>query len=182
MKTSIVTFVSLVAGSFSASAYSIDFNSFQSTSLVPSSSALGQGAAGDPLVHTSYLYDVPGYGMVEIRPLNGSELEVNQKFTNTPDQPINALEFQHLETVSVSFTGETPLDVDFDFVGVSLNESLSVTGISAVPGSTNYVLEFDTQVQDGEAALRSISWTAVPEPSTAILGSLSLLGLLVRRR
>jgi hypothetical protein len=64
--------------------------------------------------------------------------------------------------------------------GVNYTTSGSITGFHNAPGGAN---DFETfRVEAGSTTSRIDAVTVVPEPSVALLGSLSLLGLLRRRR
>lgn len=182
MKTPHLLTALICGGITSASAFTVDFTQhFRAATLAGVNSASGSSLP----FNTPIVVDVPGYGNVEFQigripapALNSAT--VTQRFTNDSSDPINALEFKDDTAISVSFTGAVPLNVDFDFVGVGLGEKFAISKSS----EQIYGLSFTESagVLDAQAGLRSISFNAVPEPSSALLSSLAALGLLRRRR
>lgn len=152
--------------SMSASAFTVDFNAL-SGAIFSSSSP------------NSISVPIAGYGDVVLTAELGSTLEVNEEFTNDLGDMITAVRFDGSDAVTVQFNGSTPLNVDFDYVGISVGENLNA---SATSSPTSFDLAFSSADPDAAAGLRSISFDSVPEPSTALLGCVSLLGLLRRQR
>lgn len=173
MKAHIPAFAFLAATSLSASAFSVDFNDLLGQTIQNPVSASG---AVDR-------FEIPvlGYGTVTIFANLGETLTVGQSFSNDTNT-INALEFEHTDSITVRFNGPTALNVDFDYVGVSFGDDFDLIAIGTPPLNVDYIVEFETTLANGTGGLRAISFDAVPEPSTALLGGLSLLGLLRRRR
>ncbi len=170
MNVHISTFALLAATSFSASAFSVDFTDLLGQTIQNPTTANGNPDRFD--------LNVPGYGSVTILANLGETLTVGQSFSNDTTS-ITALEFNDADAVTVRFNGFQAINVDFDFVGVSFGDDFD---LSLVGGTDDFLVEFETTISAGSAGLREISFDAVPEPSTALLGGLSLLSLLRRRR
>lgn len=154
--TTALAAAALVAVSTSADAFTFDFVANVGQALPP-----------------NLVIDVPGYGDVEISPLGGSTLQVGTQFMSG-GSPAASLEFTSGDVISVKFLGALLTDVDFDFVDVSPGEGF------AVNGTPN---EFTVQLNGigNGAGLKEVTFQAVPEPGSAVLG-LASLGLLALRR
>lgn len=172
MKAYPLTSALFAATSLSASAFSVDFNDLVGQTIQ------NPAAAGE-LNRFEIL--VPGYGSVTILANSGKTLALGQSFSNDTTT-INSLEFDDEDSVTVRFNGPTAINIDFDYVGFSFGDDFDVIAVANPSMDTDYIIQFETTLQDGSAALREISFDAVPEPSTALLCGLSLLGLLRRRR
>lgn len=172
MKASSLFSLVILCGALQASAFSVDFTSNLGTVL---------SNPDQPGSVSSMEIAVPGYGNVTIFANQNTTAVVGQSFSNDNDT-ITALEFDDGDTVTVRFDGPTALNVDFDYVGVSFGDDFDLVGIGAPPLNTLFVLEFETDVAGGTGGLRSISFDAVPEPSSALLSGLAVLTLLRRRR
>jgi hypothetical protein len=72
-----------------------------------------------------------------------------------------------------------PLNVDFEYSGVSVGEFFVAT--QDAMNSKAFLLTLNG-TQTGAAGLQSISWNAVPEPTSALLGVLGGAVLVLRRR
>ncbi len=118
---------------------------------------------------------VPGYGPVQFTPLAGSALVVGTKY-QTGGVPTPSLEFDSGEIVLVSFLGPVVSDLSFDFIDVSPGESMNVN-----PGGAN---AFTVQLTGGSngAGLQEITFSAVPETSTGMLGMVAATLCFARRR
>lgn len=144
---------------FHANAFTLDFVGVNGATLPPS-----------PLV-----INVFGYGEVSFAPGFGSALEVGNQYQNDAGTVRTSLEMDANESIVVTFLGADPLNVDFDIIGLGVGESVGLVQLS----STSFIVS--AQGGDG-AGLQSVSWGAVPEPSSAFLGSAGALLLALRRR
>ncbi|MGJ8696994.1 MAG: hypothetical protein ACSHYF_11805 [Verrucomicrobiaceae bacterium] len=198
MKTLILLTALICGGITTASAFTVDF----SQHLGATTRYIGPGLAppGSPVppaTITPIIVNVPGYGDIEFQVEFSNDLgpkvsvenyhaTVTQEFTNQSPDPINALAFSHQTKVSMSFKGSTPVDIDFDFVGVGLGEEFDLVKVDDHNGTIEFSsiagLIDPTKGEGNQAGLRSVSFNAVPEPTSALFGSLALLGLLSRRR
>jgi hypothetical protein len=111
MKTKLPLIAALSCGMCATgSAFTLDFVGLLGTSLPP-----------NPLTIT-----IPGYGDVNFAAGNGSTLVINDAYENDNGFGAPSLSFDQNEVVLVTFKGLKPLNVDFDFVGVSVGESFTV--------------------------------------------------------
>lgn len=165
MKTKTTLVAALLCGlSASSGAFTLDFTGFEGTELPPSILQIA----------------VPGYGDVRFEAIGGSTLIVDSSHMNDDGSAAPSLSFNRGESVKVTFLGNQPLDTNFDYVGISVGEYF-VSGVDPV-NSQAYVLTMNASgVSDG-AGLYAVSWNAVPEPSTAILGAVAGLGFILLRR
>jgi len=163
MKTTIALAIASLCGLTAvSSAFTLDFVGYDGTTLPP-----------NPLV-----INVPGYGDVRFDAGTGSSLVVNSAYQNDNGSAAPSLSFDQGDALQVTFLGKQPLHVDFDFVGVSPGESFNVQ--PDLFKSQTYLLNLQG-AGDG-AGLYAISWTQVPEPSSALLGVLGTSILVLRRR
>ncbi|MGC4016538.1 MAG: PEP-CTERM sorting domain-containing protein [Luteolibacter sp.] len=163
MKTTIALAIASLCGSVAVSkGFTLDFVGYEGTTLPP-----------NPLV-----INVPGYGDVRFDAANGSALEVNSAYQNDNGSAAPSLSFGQGEALLVTFLGAEPLNVDFDFVGVSSGESFTVQ--PDLFKSQSFIINL--QGSGDGAGLFAISWTQVPEPSSAMLGALGTAALVLRRR
>ncbi len=144
-----------------SSAFTIDFNS-----------------SGTFLPNTPQVINVPGYGNVTFTAASNSTLPVGSTYLNDNGFGAPAVLFENGEGLQVTFNAAPPLNVDFDFVGVSAGEDFTLHPDLFTPQT--YILTFAGQ-GDG-AGLYQISWNSVPEPSSAFLGLVGVAGLVLRRR
>lgn len=140
-----------------ASAFSLDFTGVAPGTTIPP----------NPLT-----ISVPGYGNVTFEALIGSNLVV-QPVSGTP-----AIAFDQEEGLRISFEGVGITDVSFAYVGVSIGESFLVT---PDPNVANQFIMTLQGSGDG-AGLSGVTWNAVPEPSSALLGVIGASLLVLRRR
>ncbi|MDP3851140.1 MAG: hypothetical protein Q8Q59_11595 [Luteolibacter sp.] len=121
---------------------------------------------------------IPGYGELVFETGLGSTLVVNSAYLNDNGFGAPALDFDQNEAVKITFAGLEPLNVDFDFVGVSSGESFVVQKDLFTPQA--FLVTF--QGGGDGAGLYAISWNAVPEPASATLGMIGAMMLVLRRR
>ena len=123
---------------------------------------------------------VPGYGELIFEAVAGTTLPVNSLYENDNGFGGPSLSFDQNETVKISFNGLEPLNVDFDFVGVSNGESFVVQKDLFTPQAFLVSLQGEG---DG-AGLYAISWNteAIPEPTSALLGLVGTAVFAFRRR
>ncbi|MBB5351726.1 hypothetical protein HNR46_001965 [Haloferula luteola] len=115
---------------------------------------------------------VPGYGDVQFVAGYGTVLEVGTTLGTS------ALQLDAGEFVTVSFLGSTATDVSFNLAGLSPGEAYPTI---LQTGANTYLVS--SQTGTNGAGIASMTFNAtVPEPSSALLGMLGGLGLLVRRR
>ncbi|MGJ8697878.1 MAG: PEP-CTERM sorting domain-containing protein [Verrucomicrobiaceae bacterium] len=194
MKTSALLAGLAVCGSTTAHAFTVDFSSHLGSSTTY---ILGDLDPGPPSL-VPIVVNVPGYGDVEFQILrsvdSGPQLSgesyrstVTTEFTNEAPEPIPALGFSDQTRVEVTFKGDLPINIDFDYVGVGLGEDFALSN-GTPPDGNHIVIDFSSIAGPtpsggpNQAGLRSISFEAVPEPSSALLGGIALLGLLRRKR
>lgn len=114
---------------------------------------------------------VVGYGTLVFSTLPGQTITIN----NTHGAVAANLDAG--ETLAVTFVGD-PIDAGtFSFIGLNIggNDDVSTTAIS----SNTFAINLASG--DG-VGLQSISWSAIPEPSTTMLGALGMLAVALRRR
>lgn len=123
---------------------------------------------------------VPGYGFVIFEAVPGSTLVINSAYENDNGFGGPSLSFDQNEAVKITFGGLEPLDVDFDFVGLSAGESFVVQKDLFAPQTFLVTLQGGG---DG-AGLYAVSWNAecVPEPTSAMLGLIGTAVFAFRRR
>ena len=154
----IIPLVSLFA-SLNAGAFTLDFVGVNGATLPPS-----------PLV-----INVFGYGNVSFTPGFDSALEVGNQYENDAGTVRTSLEMDANESVTVTFLGADPTNVDFDIIGLGVGEAVGLVQLS----STSFLVS----AQGGNGVgLQSISFGAVPEPSSAMLAALGVFGFALRRR
>lgn len=130
--------------------------------------------AANPLTIT-----VPGFGSVTFQAINGASLPVDRSFENDTGSGAPSLTFDSGETIRITFDGATVQELNFEFAGISIGESFAITDPALFnPQAT--IVRLDGQ--NGRAGITSMSWTAVPEPSAAVLGLVGTLLLFRRRR
>ena len=145
-----------------SSAFTLDFAGYDGTTV-----------AAVPLV-----IFVPGYGNVTFEALNGASLPIDNAYLNDNGFGGPSLNFDPREAVRVSFNAAAPLNVDFDFVGVSTNEGFDIQNDLFTPQS--FLITF-TGPSTG-AGLYAVSWNQVPEPASAMLGLVGTAVFALRRR
>lgn len=108
MKTKLPLIAALSCGlCATGSAFTLDFVGLLGTSLPP-----------NPLTIT-----ILGYGDVTFDAANNSTLVINDAFKNDNGFGAPSLSFDQNEAVLITFKGLKPLNVDFDYVGVSSGET-----------------------------------------------------------
>lgn len=154
MKKAIFTL--LAAFCVHAQAFTLDFVAFNGTNLTSPSTL------NVPVV---------GYGTVIFSTLSGQTISIN----NTHGAVAANLDAG--ETLTVTFVGDPLVGGTFTFIGLNIggNDDVKTTAIS----SNTYALNL--AAGDG-VGLQSISWSAIPEPSTTMLGAIGMLAMALRRR
>ncbi|WP_411827091.1 PEP-CTERM sorting domain-containing protein [Luteolibacter sp. AS25] len=171
MKTKLTLIAALYCGlTAAASAFTLDF--------------IGQ--EGKTLPTDVLVINIAGYGDVQFEAIGDAEVSVGSEYENdgpgTTTSP--SLNFDPGESVKVTFLGLTPINVDFDVVGENPGESLSASEIGAYPTNV-FVVALSGNASDpanSGAGLYQISFDQVPEPSTAFLGLIGGVMLVLRRR
>lgn len=167
-KTFLIAALSLAAASVSQ-AFTIDFNAL----VVPSGTTI---TAATPLT-----INVAGYGDVRFEVASGDIVQVGQVHANDSGTVLNSLEMDPGENILVTFLGPQALNVNFDIAGI--NPGLDAVNITQHPINTNeYQVGMVGNPGSDGAGLAAVSWTAVPEPSSALLGTLGAGLLILRRR
>lgn len=161
MKTKLALIVALSCGlCASGSAFTLDFVGLVGTPLPP-----------------KLTINVPGYGTVDFEASIGSTLVVDNAFESGGfGGP--SLTFAQDDTVKVTFNGVQPINVEFAFVGVSTGEAFDVQ--PDLFNTQAYVVILEGS--GNGAGIQRVSWEQVPEPTSALLGTLGCALLLVRRR
>lgn len=164
MKNSIALAIACLCGSMAASnAFTLDFIGYEGTTLPDS-----------PLV-----INIPGYGDVSFAAVPGTVAQVDNAYQNDDGSAAPSLSMDQGETIAVTFLGNQPLNVNFDFVGVGTGEYFVVQEDAL--NSQTFLVTLNGVNADG-AGIYGISWTQVPEPSSALLGALGTALLVLRRR
>lgn len=124
--------------------------------------------------------NVPGYGDLTFDVGAGSPLVVNSAYQNDNGFGGPSLSFDQNDAVKITFNGLSPLNVDFDYVGVSVGESF----VSQKDLFTPEAFVVNLQGAGDGAGIYSISWNteAVPEPASAMLGLIGTTIFAFRRR
>lgn len=163
MKTKLPLIAALCCGlSGIGSAFTLDFVGLVGTTLPP-----------NPLV-----IPIAGYGTVTFEAGANSALVINDAFLNDNGFGAPSLSFNANEVVRVTFDNLQPLNVDFDFVGVSAGEAFTVQDDPFTPQAFLVTLQ---GAGDG-AGIFQISFDQIPEPSSSLLGVLGATMLIIRRR
>lgn len=155
--TTALAAAALVAVATSADAFSFDFVANVGQTLPP-----------------NLIITVPGYGDVEISPLVGT-LQVGTTFQNPGTTPAPSLEFDSGDAILLNFLAAPVSDLDFDFIDVSPGEGVAVNG---TPNKFTVQLN---GIGNG-AGLTEVTFNAVPEPGSAMLGLAGTVLLALRRR
>lgn len=121
---------------------------------------------------------VPGYGELIFEAAPGSELVISSAYENDNGFGGPSFNFDAGEAVKITFDGLEPLDLDFDFVGLSVGESFTIEKDLLTPQSFIVTLRGEG---DG-AGIYAVSWTVIPEPASAAMGLVGTMVLLLRRR
>lgn len=163
MKTKLPLVAALSCMAFSnVNAFTLDFAGYE-----------GLVMGGTPVtIH------VPGYGQLAFEAASGSSLVINSVYLNDNGFGAPSLSFDENEAVKITFLGLDPLNVDFDFVGLSSGEDFVVQTDLFMPHANLVTLRGSG---DG-AGIYAVSWNTVPEPASATLGMLGVLTLALRRR
>jgi hypothetical protein len=161
MKTPLVAVLSIAAMSI-GSAFTLD--------------AVGYG--GGVLEQNPYSVFVPGYGELVFEAAPGSSLVVNSAYQNGNGCGAPSLSFDENESVTITFVGAEPLNVDF--LGQSAGESF----VSEMDLFTPQAFLVPRKGGGDGAGLHAVSWNTgyVPEPTSSMLGLLGCMVLLLRRR
>ncbi len=140
------------------------------------------GYDGGVLAQNPEAITIPGYGELIFEAIDSASLVVNSAYQNDDGSAAPSLNFQAGDAVKITFSGATPVNLDFDFVGISVGQSFIVQKDLLSTQAFLVTLEGS----EGGAGLESISWDTenhqVPEPASALLGSLGCTLLLARRR
>lgn len=170
IKTLLIAAISLSATALSQ-AFTIDFNGL----VVPLGTKV---TATTPLT-----VNVAGYGDVLFEVGGTDVVQVGDSYSNDGGTTIrNSLEMDPGDTVIVTFLAADALDVDFDIIGVTSGEEIvQITKVAFRSFEFHQVTTIGNEGTDG-AGIAAVSWTTVPEPSSAALGMLGLGALVLRRR
>lgn len=127
---------------------------------------------------TPLTVNVPGYGNVIFSTTGANTFTVNSTYT-APSSNIS-LAILPTRSLTIEFAGANPLvdinDVSFGFNNLSGGDGLTYSVVNA---ST---ITLNMGSGGNGAGLRDVSFSTVPEPSTAILGATGLFALALRRR
>ena len=165
MKTKAPLIAALLCGLTAISnAFTLDFAAYEGATIPPS-----------PLV-----VPVPGYGNVTFEATIGSPLIVDDTHENDDGTGSPSLNMDNGEIVKVSFTGLAPINVKFDFVGVSVGEYFTVQPDMFDPQA--FIVTMNGP--GNGAGIYAINWSQVqvPEPTSAMLGVIGGALFAFRRR
>lgn len=90
------------------------------------------------------------------------------------------MNFTPSDSIKITFTGLQPVNLNLAFVGVSIGEVFTVQDDLFTPQAFLLTLQ-GTEGSNG-AGLYQVSWDAIPEPTTSLLGAMGLALLVIRRR
>lgn len=143
-----------------AQAFTLDFTAYNGTNIT----------SGSPLT-----IFVPGYGNVVFSTIGSQVLSINASYA-----PGISIAIEPTEVLLVNFAGPYAPD-NIDEVSFGFNGLSGIDGLSLV--SLNPTTVQMTMGSGGNGAgLRDVTFTAVPEPSTAVLGVIGTLAMVLRRR
>jgi hypothetical protein len=136
------------------------------------------------MVPPALTINVAGYGDVRFESIGSSTVIVDNRFekggsvlTSSP-----SLNFDSGESVTITFLGLEPTNVEFDWVGVNAGEFFTVAqGLSASEFIVNLNGAALNPANNG-AGLYRIGFSQVPEPSASLLGCLGATLLVLRRK
>lgn len=169
VKTLLIAAISLGASALSQ-AFTIDFNALE----VPFGTTVDSA--------NSLTVNVAGYGDVLFEVGGTDVVQVGNTYSNDAGTTIvNSLEMDAGDTVLVTFLGPDALNVDFDIVGLTPGEEVVQITQHAIRTFEFQVGTIGNPGSDG-AGIAAISWTSVPEPSSALLSMLGVGALVLRRR
>jgi len=180
LKTILVGLVSMAAIATSQ-AFMINFGT---GNVVPDGTNVGTNITisdGNDLV-----VKVVGYGDVTFSYIGANQLGAVESGTQYAGQfgepPASSLEFGFGDVVQVTFEGSTDFSTDpfFAVAGVNSND-LNRQDVSTEKDGSVWNLTYAGAENTG-AGLVSVTWDAVPEPSSAALGALGMSMILLRRR
>ena len=172
LKTILIAAISMGATALSQ-AFTIDFNALVSATPL---------ALGDTVTSSTPLtINVTGYGDVLFEVGGTDVVEVGNSYENDSGTVETSLEMDAGDTVLVTFLGPDALNVDFDIVGLTPGEEVVQITQHAIRTFEFQVNTTGNPGSDG-AGIAAISWTAVPEPSSALLAMLGVGALVLRRR
>lgn len=127
---------------------------------------------------TPLTVNVPGYGNVVFSTTGSNTFTVNSTYTS-PSSNIS-LAILPTRSLTIHFAGSDPLvdinDVSFGYNNLGSNETITYNVIDA------NTIKLTMGATGNGAGLRDVTFSAVPEPSTAILGVTGLIALALRRR
>jgi hypothetical protein len=157
----------------------IDFGNTNPAGIHPLGYHEGTGAGNTDLAKFGTYSGVPGASTVSLTGLMlGEEYRIQLLF-------FDGLLDGDANTRTVSLDGIDQGRYTYGVPGVSWGDGLIVTGVFTADGATqDFTIEiFDAATADSLGGqLNAIVVQQVPEPTTALLGSLGLLALLRRRR
>lgn len=168
LKSLLIAGFSLAATTLSQ-AFTIDFNAL----VVPVGTTI---TSATPLT-----INVANYGDVRFEVTGSDVVQVGDAYANDPGTSItNSLEMDGGDTVIVTFLGPDALNVDFDIAGITPGQEVVQINQSAL---RTYEFQVNTVANPGAdgAGIAAVSWTAVPEPSSALLGLVGACALVFRR-
>ena len=170
MKTSTLLIAAMsLAASAVSQAFTIDFNAL----VVPSGTTI---TSATPLT-----INVAGYGDVRFEVGGSDVVEVGNTHANDSGTVVNSLEMDPGERILVTFLGPTALNVNFDVAGINPGQDVVQVTQHVIRTSEYQVSTVGNPGSDG-TGLAAVSWTTVPEPSSALLGTLGAGMLILRRR
>lgn len=153
-------FAALTALCVHAQAFTLDFTAYNGTNIT----------SGSPLT-----IFVPGYGNVVFSTFGSQVLSINNSYPTGITVAI-----QPSEVLVVNFAGPyAPTDIEdvsFGFNNLGGSDGLVLTTLNST------TIQLSMGSGGNGAGLRDVTFSAIPEPSTAVLGVIGTLAMALRRR